>query len=123
MIKITLTQVKEKAADLAQTGIVKSTQISEIAKLQITNMTHEDSIKKAYFELGKRYFEQYGKNPEPPYEASCQKIEETFKLIAKNKERIKDLRNPDIINIYDMPDDVVDVEVEDVTKEDIEETE
>lgn len=116
MIKLTLTQVKEKATDLAQTGLVKSSQMTEIAKLQISNMTHEDVIKKAYFELGKRYYEQYGDKPESAYEASCQKVSETYKAIAKNKARIKELRNPDIVSIYDLPDDVVDIDIEEVTE-------
>ena len=45
--------LKDKAKDLAQSGIEKSKQLSEIAKLNLNNVAEEDTIKKAYIENGK----------------------------------------------------------------------
>ena len=44
---------KDKAIDLAQTGVAKSKQLAEIAKLNLANASEEDEIKKAYIEMGK----------------------------------------------------------------------
>lgn len=115
MTRITLTQIKDKASDLAQTGIAKSSQVAEIAKLQINNVNQEDVIKKAFFEMGKRYYEQNRETPEPAYLAACQKVDGCYKLIAQNKERIKELRNPDILSIYDIPSDIVDADAVDIS--------
>lgn len=112
-MKITLTQVKERATGLAQTGLVKSTQVAEMTKLQLNIVSQEEAIKRSFYELGKRYYEQYGKNPEPAYEAACLKVDEGFKEIASYKARIKEIRNPDVFSIYE-PFDVVDVDMDDL---------
>ena len=44
--------LREKVTDLAQSGVAKSKQLAEIAKLKTSNMGEEDTIKKAYLELG-----------------------------------------------------------------------
>lgn len=120
MLKITLTQVKEKATDLAQTGFAKSSQVAEMTKLQLNIVSQEDIIKKSFFELGKRYYEQNSNNPEPAYEAACQRVEGAYKKIAQNKERIKELRNPDILSIYDINSDYIDVTEEDIFSDSVE---
>lgn len=112
MAKITLVEVKEKASDLAQAGIIKSSQTMEIAKLQIGIVSQEDVIKKAFFDLGKRYYEQHGQNPEPAYEAACQKVDAGYQLIAEKKAKIKELKNPDVLNIYDVPSNVIEADIE-----------
>lgn len=55
---------KEKAADLAQTGVAQSKRLAEIAKLKTANMGEEDTIKKAYIELGKLYYAEKGAAPD-----------------------------------------------------------
>lgn len=112
-MKITLTQVKERATGLAQSGIAKSTQVAEMTKLQLNIVSQEEVIKKSFYELGKRYYEQYGKTPEPAYEAACLKVAEGYKQITNNKERIKELRNPDVFSIYD-DSDLVDLSEEEI---------
>lgn len=125
MMKITLTQVKERATGLAQSGIAKSTQVAEMTKLQLNIVSQEEMIKKSFYELGKRYYEQYGKAPEPAYEASCLKVAEGYKQINQYKERIKELRNPDVFSIYDDSDlvDLRDDEIFVVRPEALEEDE
>ena len=48
--------LREKVTDLAQSGVAKSKQLAEIAKLKTSNMGEEDTIKKAYLELGRLYY-------------------------------------------------------------------
>ena len=66
--------IKDKAKDLAQTGMSKSKQIGEIAKLNLANVGEEDTIKKAYIEIGKLYYAERGMAPEAAYAALCEKI-------------------------------------------------
>ena len=61
---------KEKATDLAQAGVAQSKRLAEIAKLKTANMGEEDTIKKAYIELGKLYYAEKGAAPEAAYAAS-----------------------------------------------------
>lgn len=111
MTRITLTQIKDKASDLAASGLVKSTQMAEIAKLQLNNVSQEDVIKRAFFEMGKRYYEQHGENPDPAYMAACQKVDACYQVIEKNKQRMEELKHPDVLSIYDVSVNAMDAEV------------
>ena len=84
--------LKEKATDLAQTGVAKSKQLAEIAKLKAANMGEEDTIKKAYIEIGKLYFAQSGLSPEGPYAPACERIIAAKAAIEVNNERIAELK-------------------------------
>lgn len=117
MAKITLDDVKDRAVDLAQSGIAKSAQVTEMAKLQINSATEQDTIKKLFIDIGKRYFEANQENPDLMYAESIEKIKKSKEKISANNLRIKELRNPDIIFSEDkMPSDAiyVDVEVNDI---------
>ena len=50
-----LDNLKDEAKDLAQTGVAKSKQVAEIAKLKIANLPDHVTIKKSYMEIGKLY--------------------------------------------------------------------
>lgn len=84
---------KEKAADLAQVGMAKSKQLAEIARLNLVNAGEEDTIRKAYQELGRIYYAERGNAPEPAYSALCEKITAARITIEENKERIAQLRS------------------------------
>ena len=80
-----LDSIKDRAIDLAQTGVAKSKQLAEIAKLKTANLGEEDAIKKAYIEIGKLYYAERGMAPEAAYEALCQKITAAKVNIEENK--------------------------------------
>lgn len=84
--------LKDKAVDLAQAGVAKSKQLGEIAKLYVSNVGEEDTIKKAYIEIGKLYYAERGMAPEAAYAALCAKITDAKKSIEDNKSRIEDLK-------------------------------
>lgn len=48
--------------------------LAEIAKLKTSNMGEEDTIKKAYLELGRLYYAERGAAPEGAYAAACGRI-------------------------------------------------
>lgn len=83
---------KEKATDLVQAGAAQSKRLAEIAKLKTANMAEEDTIKKAYIELGKLYYAEKGTTPDAAYAASCEKITAARAAIETNNERIAELK-------------------------------
>ena len=87
-----LDNAKEKAVDLAQAGVEQSKRLAEIAKLKISNMGEEDTIKKAYIELGRLYYAEKGTAPEGGYAAACERITAARAAIKANNERIAELR-------------------------------
>ena len=84
---------KEKATDLAQAGVAQSKRLAEIAKLKTANMGEEDTIKKAYIELGKLNYAEKGAAPEAAYAASCEKITAAKAAIEANNDRIAELKS------------------------------
>jgi len=104
-----LDDLKEKALDLAQTGVAKSRQLAEIAKLNIANTGEEDTIKKAYIEIGKLYYAERGAAPEAAYVALCEKITAAKVNIEENKNRIAELKSEAECTIAD--DCVVETDV------------
>ena len=87
--------LKEKATDLAQAGVAQSKRVAEIAKLKTANMGEEDTIKKAYVEIGKLYYAEKGLSPEGAYAAACEKITAAKAAIEANNDRIAELKVKD----------------------------
>lgn len=87
--------LKGKVADLAQAGMAKSKQLAEIAKLKAANMSEQETIRKAYLEIGKLYYAEKGATPEGGYAAACEKITAARASIAANNARIEDLKDGD----------------------------
>ncbi len=87
-----LDNIKDKALDLAQTGVAKSKQVVEIAKLKAANLAEEDAVKRAYIEIGKLYYAERGMAPEAAYAALCEKITAARVNIEENKSRIEELK-------------------------------
>ena len=67
--------MKDRAVDLAQAGVAQSKRLAEIAKLKTANLGEEDTIKKAYIELGKLYYAEKGASPDGAYVAACERID------------------------------------------------
>ena len=84
--------LKEKATDLAQAGVAQSKRLAEIAKLKTANMGEEDTIKKAYIEIGKLYYAENSAAPGAAYAAACEKITAAKAAIEVNNERIAELK-------------------------------
>ena len=95
--------LKERARELAQTGVAKAKELTdaavdkgkevgEIGKLKVQNASEQDSIRKAYIELGKLYFAEHGDKAEGPYADLCRQIAESNSRIAYNNERIEDIK-------------------------------
>ena len=105
---------KDKAIDLAQTGVAKSKQLAEIAKLMLSNAGEEDSIKKAYLEMGKLYYAERGLAPDAAYAALCEKVTSAKKHIKDNKDQIEKLKSDGHLSDDDIVFDVTDIPTEPV---------
>jgi len=92
-----LDNIVDKVTDLAQTGVAKSKQLAEIAKLKTANMGEEDTIKKAYLEIGKLYYAERGLAPEGAYVSLCEKITASKCVIEENNARIAELKEKEDI--------------------------
>lgn len=101
-------KIKARVSELAQDGVAKAKQLTEIAKLKVNNASERDAIRKAYTELGKIYFAERGMSPDPAYAALCARIVESKEKIAYNEERIADMKRSG---------DVTDADIEAVTAE------
>lgn len=102
-MNINFDDLKEKAKDLAQTGVAKAKeftdtaidkgkQLKEISKLNVQNASERENMKKAYIELGKLYFSERGSAPEAPYADLCDKISTAQAKVEYNTQRIADLK-------------------------------
>ena len=90
--KSTFENLKGRATDLAQAGVAQSKRVAEIAKLKTANMAEEDTVKKAYLEIGKLYYAEKGAAPDGAYAAACEKITAAKAAIEANNDRIAELK-------------------------------
>ena len=108
--------MKDRAVDLAQAGVAQSKRLAEIAKLKTANLGEEDTIKKAYIELGKLYYAEKGAAPDGAYVAACERIDAARAAIETNNDRIADLKTAgDAVIVDDGP--IVDGPVAQPTEE------
>lgn len=91
-LKANANVLKDKAADLAQTGAAESKRLAEIAKLKSANLGEENAIKKAYAEIGKLYYELMSAEPGEEFAAACEKITAAKAAIEANNARIAELK-------------------------------
>ena len=84
----TFEELRDRALDLAQAGVAKAKELTDIAKINLANSAEEDAIKKAYAEIGKLYYAERGMAPDEAYVVLCQKITDSKAKIEENKAKI-----------------------------------
>jgi len=84
--------LKDKAQDLVQAGVNKSKQLGEMAKLNLSIAAEEDTIRKAYAEIGKLYYAEKGMAPDPEFAALCEKVTAAKVNIEETRARIEALK-------------------------------
>lgn len=105
--------IMSRITDLAQSGAAKAREVTEIGKLKVNNAAEEDTIRKAYIEIGKLYYAERAMAPEAPYAALCGKITASKEKIEYNNQKIADIKAAG--NIKD--EDIADIEAEIVKTE------
>lgn len=98
-------ELRAKVLDLAQAGTAKAKELTDIAKLNIANTSEEDSIRKAYIDLGKLYYAERGMAPEGAYAALCEKITASKQKIEENKEKMAEMKAAGNIQDDEVPVD------------------
>ena len=102
-INIDFDDLKERALDLAQTGVAKALELTdtgvtkakelaEISKLKVLNLREQDAIRRAYLDLGRLYYAERGSAPEAAYSDLCDRITRSKAQIQVNEQRIADLK-------------------------------
>ena len=84
--------LKDRATDLAQAGVAQSKRLAEIAKLKTANMGEEDTIKKAYIELGKAYYEEHHNDAEGLYAQLVEEVDAVNARIEEMQSEIDSLK-------------------------------
>lgn len=97
-----LDDLKDKTIDIAQAGVAKSKQLMELAKLNMANAGEEDTIRKAYIEIGKLYYAERGMAPEAAYVSLCGKVNQAKHKIEENKIRIAEVKRQGDVHESDM---------------------
>ena len=110
-------ELKAKALDLAQAGAAKAKELTDIAKLNIANSAEEDTIRKAYIDLGKLYYAERGMAPEGAYVTLCEKITAAKQRLEENKAKIAEIKRAGNINDDDVSAYTCDCGCEDETVE------
>ncbi len=90
-LKSKVMDLRQTGADLAQTGANKARTLSNVAKLKAANLGEQETLRRAYGELGRLYFEKYGISPEPEFLNACATIDEALAKIAINEAKIREL--------------------------------
>ena len=98
-----LDDLNDKTIDLAQAGVDKSKKVMEIVRLNLNNAAEEDTMKKAYLEIGKLYYAERGMAPDGAYVALCEKITAAKVNIEENKARIAEIKAENNIKDSDIP--------------------
>lgn len=70
----------------------KAKEAAEIASLKSQISTCEEIIKKNYAEIGRLYFERFGKEPEEPFQKQCRAILNAKKGAEELEQKIRDIK-------------------------------
>lgn len=104
-----------KAKDLAVLAANKTKQLSRVAKLNMDISSQKETIKNAYTEIGKLYYETHGQSPEGFFVQLCQEIDIANEAIAGMEAEIAELKAT--VEETDAPCEAEDADFETVVDE------
>lgn len=84
--------IGQKVSSAAQSGVARSRQMAEIAKLRMNNVSEEDAMRRAFTEIGKLYYAEHGDAPDGAYTALCSRISKAQDNIEANLAQIAALK-------------------------------
>jgi hypothetical protein len=88
----TIGSVAGKTRDLAGNVADKAKDVSRIAKLNIEINTEKDTIKKAYIEIGKLYYETHKDDPDGFFVQLCDEITVATESIKSKEAEIAEIK-------------------------------
>ena len=116
--------VSVKSKEFAEVAVDKTKAAGRIAKLTLELNAENESVKKAYAEIGKLYYEMMGAAPGEEFAAACEKITAAKAAIEANNDRIAELKvkeeaaeEPEVVAEAEAV--VADAPVDEVTADDI----
>ena len=109
----------EKTKDLAAVAAEKTKQVSRVTKLNMDISGQRETIRKAYAELGRLYYEAHKADPEPDLAQVCLQIDQANDAIASMEAEIARIKaessesqDADFESVVDATAAEADVEVE-----------
>ncbi len=107
-----IAQFAAKKTKTAATAAARKTKtVSRIARLNVDIASDRDTIKQAYNEIGKLYFETHKDDPEPCFEQLCREIETCLETIAAKEAEIIRLKTKDLAASAEDPGPAIEVEI------------
>ena len=91
-LKDMLSTAKEKGTVLAGVAGEKAKETAKLAKLSVEYSGEKESLKKAYAELGKAYYEKYQGSAEGLFAQLCEEVASVGKRAAALKAELDDLK-------------------------------
>ena len=88
----TVGTVAEKTRDLAGNVADRAKDVSRVAKLNIEITQEKESVKKAYTELGKLYYETHKEDPDPFCIQLCDEVTMALDSIAAKEAEIAEIK-------------------------------
>ncbi len=85
-------QVKDTVSKSSKTVSEKTKQFTTIAKLNVSISNEESSLKEAYMNIGRKYYELHKEDLNSPYYEELQAIRQGLDRIHNYKEQIKELK-------------------------------
>lgn len=110
-------ELADKAKELADSGVSKAKELSEISKLKVQNANERDTMRKAYLEIGKRFYAAHG-TEDGPYADLCAQIANAQAKIDYNNERIADMKAAGGLSDEEIAADEEDVTAEETPADD-----
>lgn len=110
-------ELADKAKELADSGVSKAKELSEISKLKVQNANERDAMRKAYLEIGKRFYADHG-TEDGPYADLCAQIANAQAKIDYNNERIADMKAAGGLSDEEIAADEEDVTAEETPVDD-----
>lgn len=89
---MTFDELKKAALNLTRAGVSKAKDLSEAAKLRLSNVAEEENIKQAYQDIGKQYVSTHQDAPEAEYTVFFRRITEALAKIKANNEALDKLK-------------------------------
>ena len=113
-INIDFGAIKDTVSGIAQAGVAQGKKVASIAKLKSDNMAQQDALRKAYREIGKRYYAEHKGNPEEGYAELFAKVDDALAAIAANNAALEEMKETEevVIDVEmqagEMPEDMSD---------------
>ena len=88
----TAEHIAAKSIELARSAAEKTKLIGRISKLNADIITEKETLRRAYIDLGKKYYKYFRDDPEEILDEDCRKIASSIAVITECRSEIEDCK-------------------------------